>query len=200
MSFNRKIIIGFISFVPTVYFLFFLYYCKAEPPIASACDLSHIQTGDLILSAGESFKSRIVKSFEESTSNTPDYSHIGVFINTGDSVYITHMSIDEGYIKREGLTDFIENNKVTGYDIYRNENPIRHTEKLRSIIDSIADTRKPFDRRFDIDDEDAYYCTELVYKSFLQAGINEMQKIKYDKYLYPNDIVNSGLFIKQNKE
>lgn len=179
--------------------MIFLYIYNIEPPLAAPCDLSHVQTGDLILSVGESFKSKIVKTFEKSTDGKTDYSHIGLFFRTGDTVHIVHMSIDDEAIKRESLNDFISNNEVIDYDIYKTVKPIPHPGRLQNIIDSVANTQKPFDHQFDMDSEEAYYCTEFIYKTFIQAGITEIENITYSKYLYPNDIAHSKLFIKQTK-
>ena len=185
------IILGFV--------MFFLYFHNNLRPTASISPLSHIQSGDLILSVGDSFKSRIVKTFEENTDTRVNYSHIGVFLRNSDSAHIVHMSIDDGFIKRENLKDFIENNSVIEYDIYRMAEPIDNLEMLYSIIDSVADTQKPFDRSFDMESDDSYYCTEFIYKTFLQAGITDIKEIKYEKYIYPNDVVNSQIFIKLEK-
>lgn len=194
-----RIIIGIIfSLLFSCIIIFFIYFYKSEPLLAEPCIQSQIETGDLILSSGESFKSRIVKVFENKSNNSIDYSHIGVFVRDKDSIYIMHMSVDANCIKKENLKQFILNNEVIAYDIYQMKEANAHKNQLKNIIDSIYSLQKPFDNFFDINSEDTYYCTELIYKSFLQADIKEINKVKYDKYLYPNDIINSGLFIKQN--
>ena len=196
---RKKIITGtlLLAFLGTV--MIFLYFCNSPSPTTSVCRQTQIESGDLILSVGDSFKSRVVKTFEKNTDTRVNYSHIGVFLRNADSVHIVHMSIDDGFIKRENLKDFIENNGVIEYDIYRMEEPIPHPERLYSIIDSVADTQMPFDRSFDMESDDSYYCTEFIYKTFLQAGITSIKEIEYKKYLYPNDVVNSQIFIKQEK-
>ena len=179
--------------------MFFSYIYNNLRSTASISPLSHIQSGDLILSVGDSFKSRVVKALEGNADISINYSHIGVFLRNTDSVHIVHMSIDDGFIKRESLKDFIENNDVIAYDIYRLAGAIHHPERLYSIIDSVADSQKPFDRLFDMESDDSYYCTEFIYKTFLQAGITDIKEIEYEKYLYPNDVVDSQIFIKLEK-
>ena len=196
---KKKNIIGTIISIFLGCIMIFLYIYNTESPLAAPCDLSHVQTGDLILTVGDSFKSKIVKTFEKSTDGNADYSHIGVFFRAGDSTHIVHMSIDDGVIKREGLNDFISNNGVIDYDIYRTAEPIPHPDGLQSIIDSVADTQKPFDHKFNMESEEAYYCTEFIYKTFIQTGMTEMKNITYSNYLYPNDIAHSKLFTKQTK-
>lgn len=196
---KKRIIIGTILFAIIGTVMIFLCFYNTASSTAPVCSQLHIKSGDLILSVGDSFKSRIVKTFEKSTDTKVNYSHIGVFLKDADSVHIVHMSIDDGFIKREGLKDFIENNGVIEYDIYRMTIPTPDPDRLYSIIDSVADTPKPFDHSFDMETDDSYYCTEFIYKTFLQAGITHIKEIKYKKYLYPNDIVNSKIFTKQIK-
>ena len=175
--------------------LIFWGYIHSKPvTLATPGDLSEVRTGDIILTVGHSFKSSMVMAFERKTPETEEYSHIGLFIKNGDSTCIAHMSIDQGYIIKESITEFIVNNKVLKYDIYRINGYTLDTIKLHSIIDSLTNIRKPFDRMFDMHSEEAYYCTELVYKTFKKAGISEIERISYEKYLYPNEFVKSEIF------
>jgi hypothetical protein len=52
---------------------------------------------------------------------------------------------------------------------------------------------KLFDGDFDIKDDEKYYCTELVLKTLRDIGDTRYKQIKYDRSLYPDDIVRSGL-------
>lgn len=169
-----------------------------EPP--THYDLSSIQTGDLILSEGVSIKSRVVKALEKEAQHSSKYSHIGIFVKTKEATNIVHMSIDDGFLISENLEEFITHNKVIHYDIYRIKEHHNRTHNLYKILDSLILIKKPFDKAFDMTTEDAFYCTELVYKVFLEAGITNIKEISYNEYLYPNDFINSNLFIKLNQK
>ena len=171
-------------------------YVWSSPTLAIPRSLSHVQSGDLVLSVGYSFKSEMVKVFEKSSDRSVDYSHIGIFLRQGDSLSIVHMSIDENCIKKEDIRQFIINNKVLVYDVYRMKDSGFSSDRLHSLVDSLLDIRKPFDRAFNIGNDESFYCTEFVYNVFEQAGASGMEKITYDEYLYPNDFVSSGLFVK----
>lgn len=106
------------------------------------------------------------------------------------------MSIDDNCIKKENLSQFIVNNKVLEYDVYRIEKTILHEEKLRVFMDSLLNVGKTFDHTFNIKDDNSFYCTEFVYNAFKQAGAARLEEITYNQYLYPNDFVSSGLFVK----
>ena len=80
------------------------------------------------------------------------------------------------------------------YSVWKNQYPI--LMKYIFFLDSLISIGKPFDRTFNIKDEEAFYCTELIYKTFIQIGLSEIEKVKFDDYLYPNDFINSGLFVK----
>lgn len=172
------------------------YSYRNPSSLALPRDLSYVQTGDIILSVGYSFKSELVKSLEKASVDSTDYSHIGLFLRTEDSLSIVHMSIDDNCIKKENLSQFIVNNKVLEYDVYRIEKTILHEEKLRVFMDSLLNAGKTFDHTFNIKDDDSFYCTEFVYNAFKQAGAARLEEITYNQYLYPNDFVSSGLFVK----
>ena len=172
------------------------YSYRNPSSLALPRDLSYVQTGDIILSVGYSFKSELVKSLEKASVDSTDYSHIGLFLRTEDSLSIVHMSIDDNCIKKENLSQFIVNNKVLEYDVYRIEKTILHEEKLRVFMDSLLNAGKTFDHTFNIKDDESFYCTEFVYNAFKQAGAARLEEITYNQYLYPNDFVSSGLFVK----
>lgn len=172
------------------------YSYRNPSSLALPRDLSYVQTGDIILSVGYSFKSELVKSLEKASVDSTDYSHIGLFLRTEDSLSIVHMSIDDNCIKKENLSQFIVNNKVLEYDVYRIEKTILHEEKLRVFMDSLLNVGKTFDHTFNIKDDASFYCTEFVYNAFKQAGAARLEEIIYNQYLYPNDFVSSGLFVK----
>lgn len=172
------------------------YSYRNPSSLALPRDLSHVQTGDIILSVGYSFKSELVKSLEKASVDSTDYSHIGLFLRTEDSLSIVHMSIDDNCIKKENLSQFIVNNKVLEYDVYRIEKTILHEEKLRVFMDSLLNAGKTFDHTFNIKDDNSFYCTEFVYNAFKQACAARLEEITYNQYLYPNDFVSSGLFVK----
>ncbi len=159
-------------------------------------DLSDVQTGDIVLSVGYSFKSEFVKSLESASTLSTDYSHIGIFLRREDSLFIVHMSIDDNCIKRENLNQFIVNNKVLEYDVFRLEKTMFCQKKLSLFVDSLLNVGKEFDHTFNIKDDESFYCTEFVYKALIQAGATELEEITNNQYLYPNDFVSSGLFMK----
>lgn len=192
---KRWIIYGVIGFV--LGGIGIIRYSYRNPSsLALPRDLSYVQTGDIILSVGYSFKSELVKSLEKASVDSTDYSHIGLFLRTEDSLSIVHMSIDDNCIKKENLSQFIVNNKVLEYDVYRIEKTILHEEKLRVFMDSLLNAGKTFDHTFNIKDDESFYCTEFVYNAFKQAGAARLEEITYNQYLYPNDFVSSGLFVK----
>lgn len=169
---------------------------RTPQKLAELCVLSDIETGDLIISNGHSLKSDIVKLLNGNSSNNSEYSHIGIFIKRDNTVNIVHMSVDKGYIATESLEEYIKNNAVVSYDIFKKKTNIPNPDILYKIIDSLRFINKPFDDTFEMSTEDKYYCTEFVYKSFINAGITDIKKITFDKYLYPKDFAQSDLFYK----
>lgn len=194
----RKILLAIVIAPLFVYSALRIWYHFHTPPLAEYILPYSVETGDLILTIGHSFKSDIVKSFEKKRVKETTYSHIGFIVCEEDSLSIVHMSIDDGNIKCEPLRTFIPANKVVGYDIFRIREDFGSLNKrqLKKILDEYLLDKKGFDYLFDLQDDTRFYCTELILHVLQQQGIKELNRIRYTKYIYPNDLVHSGLLKK----
>lgn len=135
-----------------------------EPP-PTLC--STIRTGDLLFSEGRSLKSDLVRI--ASARYRSEFSHVGFLRPRDGEVRVVHMSIDDGYIVEEPLADFIRRNRVPDIGIRRLRDA-PDSGRLCRVLDSLLSMRKPFDYDFSLEDEQAYYCTELIVKALEAAG------------------------------
>ncbi len=158
--------------------------CHSRPGVEAA-----LKTGDLVLSAGGRFKSDVVRWKSESDT---EFSHIGIVVRRGSMPMVVHMSSDLDVIKCQTVSDFITTADSEALEFYRFVEPI-DTVKLTMALDSLLAMNKLFDGDFDIKDDEKYYCTELVLKTLRDIGDTRYKQIKYDRSLYPDDIVRSGL-------
>ena len=137
-------------------------------------DTSLLKDGDVVFRRGTSFVSNMVLMADE---NSP-YSHTGIIKTIDTAYYVIHSvpaeKFDEKDVtKIESLTNFLIRDRATAIAIYRLnfENdiiPIR----AANIADVFAKQNIPFDSDFNLKDDSRLYCTELVWKSYLLAGID----------------------------
>lgn len=146
-------------------------YSNYEPPDTV---LQQMRTNDIVFTVGHSWKSDIVRT--SSTDNPYHYSHVGIVtIEEDNNIYVTHMSIDSGYIIRQPIDIFCRTNKVDDIGIYRIKESF-DSIAFQNGIDSILKIRKKFDYSFSFEDDSEYYCTEFVLKTMYLAGVNRYQE------------------------
>lgn len=157
---------------------------------ASLLQAAPVHTGDLLFSEGHSLKSDLVRI--AAAKYRSNYSHVGFLRRTGDRVHVVHMSIDDGCILDETPAEFIRRNRVLNIGVYRIENGT-DTVRLCRVLDSLLAIRKPFDYGFDMNEDETYYCTELIYKVLNKTGTDIFDGMTYDKILYPPTLLEGPL-------
>ena len=143
----------------------------APPPVA--LNAQALADGDLVFRAGRSFDSRLIRIADRES----PYSHVGL-IDLQDGVpYVLHVepSADpaEGRVRREPLRDYLDATKSDGYAVYR----VSHGRS--GVADAALAAARgylaagiTFDCRFDLETSSAMYCTELVWRAYLAAGVD----------------------------
>lgn len=149
--------------------------------------LGEVHDGDLIFSEGHSLKSDLVRMAARSYHS--DYSHVGFLRHRGAELRVVHMSIDDGCLLEESLEEFIRKNRVRSIGIGRLcREPA--PERLNRTLDSLLLTGKAFDFDFDLQDDGAYYCTELIVKALSAAGAPLRTLATQEGILYPPALLN----------
>lgn len=175
------------------------FFCRyTKKPCSIGLDIkSIIQPGDLVLSVGNSFKSDVVRILESNSGI--NYSHVGIVLcSNSNSINVVHMSIDKGCIVNETIQDFAETSNATELGLYRLRDP-PNRERLYQVVDSLIKIKKKFDRTFDLNNDDGFYCSEMVYKVLKETSPITYKKIEYQKYLYPADLINKKIAIEIKK-
>lgn len=148
----------------------------ATLPLAAARD------GDLIFSAGHSFKSDLVRI--AASRYRSDFSHVGFLRHRNGAWSVVHMSIDDGCLLEEPLGAFLRRNRVCSVGIGR----LRRApapERINRTLDSLLQSGKAFDYDFDLQNDDAYYCTELIIKALSDSGASLRARVSPTGILYP---------------
>jgi hypothetical protein len=137
-----------------------------------------LRPGDLVFRRGRSFGSQAVLSVDPAS----PYSHVGILasISRASDWQVIHVMpqavADTSPVQIESLVTFISTDQASDYAIYRLRAPDTQGTAARAadIARGFYDRGVVFDSQFDLSKEDAMYCTELVWKAYLGAGVDLM--------------------------
>lgn len=151
-----------------------------------------LETGDLALIEGDSYKSDIVKIIDSHN----NYSHIGFIVKNDNNVYIVHMSIDTGYIEWVNIEEYLKKCNVSNIDFYRLNNNISCSE-IYALLRELNSKKVEFDFSFDHQRADKLYCSELIIVVLNKLGY--FISIDRDKrYIYPSEFTKNNVSYKIN--
>ena len=164
-------------FTGRVWCLLVLVFCclgvSREGRSESAAGWELLRDGDLVFRAGRGLFSTLFSNIGEQP--TP-YSHVGIIHRSGNLLYVIHAEADDftgvGFVRMDPLVEFVSPDNASAYTFKR---VVSLTGKLQSkvLLSALAYVQRqvPFDTAFDLTSDDRLYCSELVYKAFLSAGI-----------------------------
>jgi hypothetical protein len=133
-----------------------------------------VKDGDLVFRRGRSLASRIVLTADP----VGGYSHVGIVVVRNGAPLVVHASPPEGHEKQgvthaEPFATFVAPAEASAYAVYRlrpGMERIAGAAALRAAAYERAAT--PFDSAFDLNSPDKVYCTELVWRSYAEVGID----------------------------
>jgi cell wall-associated NlpC family hydrolase len=134
-------------------------------------DFDMLSSGDLIFVRGSTIRGTIVRFFEKSN----QYSHVGIVVKNDNSIQVIHASPGENaehVIRKVSLAEFVADEKITDFAIYRVSEDHQLLQKATSYAEECARNKVPFDDAFSMKSEDSLYCTELVWRAYIQCNIN----------------------------
>ena len=129
-----------------------------------------LQPGDVVLRSGLGADSRI---FAELNTKDKSYTHCGIVLMEGGRPMVYHCIGGEENpdqrMRREDAKTFFsaESNSSMAIVRYAGSPSLR---RLQQVVYDFYLARPKFDLKFDLASDDALYCSEFVYKSFLRAG------------------------------
>lgn len=135
-------------------------------------DTVQLQTGDLVFRQGESRESRAVTTFDRSSG----YTHVGMVMNVDGRWMILHAVPNEcaskqekDSVKLEPIGIFFRSDRAVKGGIYRYPVTSEDTLKLLQKGLQLYSRHPLFDGQFDLEDTNAFYCTELVWFLYQQT-------------------------------
>jgi hypothetical protein len=129
--------------------------------------------GDVIFRAGRSLDSRLIRFADDGS----PYSHVGLIDRREGTPFVVHVEPDVdgggGRVRREPLGDFLAASKSDGFAVYRvtgDRTGVAAAALTAALGYQAAGVT--FDRDFDLETAGAMYCSELVWRAFLAAGVD----------------------------
>ena len=150
----------------------------ADP--AFGLDTGLLKTGDLIFRRGQSLASRLVLWADAQSV----YSNVGLVLMDGSRALVVHVvpaetAKDLALVRVESLANFIHVERASAISVRRLDHArARHYASLAAAAARVyVREAVPFDASFDLDSKDRLYCTELVWRAYLEAGIDLMDGV-----------------------
>jgi hypothetical protein len=163
----------------------------------------NLQNGDLIFRRGTSIESQIVLLTDQDS----EYSHVGMIYKINGRLFVIHSvpkenDADPGYIKLELIDEFLSEGKATRVAIYRLlQNSLAKKNIASSYAYSCYFNNYSFDNNYDLNSDTQLYCTELIWKAYMSAGVdlvrNRLRNISFiitnKIMIMPSSIIESKL-------
>lgn len=156
-------------------------------------DPAIFRSGDVVLRRGQSALSHAVLSAD----SQGRYSHVGLVRVSDGKVWVIHTvpqqkaSRERGGVKIEQVSDFLAPANAIAAAIYRPKSFQAAPLAVRAAGD-FARRHLPFDGAFDLSTPDRLYCTELIWRAYLAAGIDLADNAAPENsYLFPSRLERS---------
>lgn len=163
----------------------------------------NLQNGDLIFRRGISIESQIVLLSDRSS----EYSHVGLIYYLNGKPFVIHSVPAESneiteYIKMESIQDFIGEENAEKVAIYRlKDQLLNKVQTASSFAYNCYQHKYSFDNDYDLNSNSQLYCTELIWKAYMSAGVdlvcNRLRNINFiitnKIMIMPSSIIESKL-------
>ena len=152
--------------------------------------LSEIEDGDLVFRVGRGIYSEVIRAV---SGRNARFSHVGVLSVEPSGVFVLHIEPEEalglsGRASKEPLDEFLARENAREYGFFHvNNMSRRERERVLDRLESFVHQKVAYDPDFDFGDDERLYCTELVYKAFLAAGVDLLLEALRKGGLLTND-------------
>ena len=166
-----------------------------------------LQEGDLVFRRGKSMESFAVVMAEQKG----DFSHIGLIVMEEKMLYVIHIEPDDNFpggdrVRKEPLQRFLDPEKASHFAIYRSHLDRKNLAMVAEQARDFFRKGSRFDHSYNLQTDQALYCTELVLKAYQRGSLSFSRLIqKTDKVrllmvtkniLMPEAFIRSHLFYK----
>ena len=170
----------------------FYFLKQKEQIVINHSDTELIENFDLILSKGQSAQSKLVNLVHLSIKQV--YTHIGIVCKEGNTIYVLHATPDgtvENCIRYDEFQTFINLSNVSDYQILRPKYMTKNIRQLLRIeVEKFKNSKIPFDYKFNNQEHNYIYCSELIYLMFKKTGLLNQKWFNLTKPIDPNAFIN----------
>ena len=137
--------------------------------------LEQLKNGDLALRCGTSLESHVVVGVNGE--NGP-YSHIGIVVEVDGEWFVAHAVPGENergepeYVKMDPIMVYYGRDRAKLGCIMRVTDDTTACRQATDYALWAVGAKKVFDNSYDMDDTTQLYCTEMVQRAYLHAGID----------------------------
>ena len=148
--------------------------------------LKDVKNGDLILRCGRSTESYAIYLADSNA----EFTHIGIIKIENDTPYVIHaVPHKNNFIKKERLNEFLNPKKASKVAIYRTNFNSTILKNVVMQANTFFEKKYIFDNEYNLQTNTKLYCTELILKSFQNAGIHLNVQTKKLKYVIGNHAI-----------
>lgn len=169
-----------------VVFFFVIFFYKGKEISGKNISKEKLADYDLILSAGQSFQSKLVSIFNFSLM---DYTHIGIIHRENNQIFVLHSTPDgtkKNSIRYDDLDTFLKLSSVSKITVLRiigmSDNDKNNLEKEFLKYKSI---NLPFDYDFNNFEHKKIYCAELVFLIYTKAKLFNINDFNLSEPIQP---------------
>lgn len=151
-------------------------------------DTTNIRTGDLLFRQGNGTESQTVMAFDNDK-----YSHVGIISRRNSQWYVVHSvpgeSEEVDTVKIEPIREFSKGDRCLKIMTRR----IKCNDEIaeKAALYALSKVGLTFDNNYDLSDTTMFYCTELVWQSYKNQGID----ISYGRRHHINFLGFNGYYI-----
>ena len=158
-----------------------------------------LQTGDIVLRQG---KGIVSGWFTRMSQHDPCFSHAGIILRRGGSVRViscTQDCIKPGIIAQE-TGEFLTTATTAKFGVFRMSFSQEERRLLGEMLEHDILHPLPFDSKFELGTDSAYYCTEYIFRRMNSITPGKLSHISVSgswKYIAPEDLYlySKGRFI-----
>jgi len=141
------------------------------------------QNGDLVFMRGRTWRSWFVRFIDD----VDDFSHVGIVRFVNGVPNVIHAAPEAEVVQLESIGDFLSHSDTDNVGIYRLINGQLFADEASLEAWNYFVRGTSFDHKFDILRDETLYCTELVWRAYVNAGIDLSEgeeDFLYDAIIY----------------
>lgn len=136
---------------------------------------SLIKDGDLVTRSDDDFESLSLQNFSKKDRT---YSHSGIAFREDNIWYVYHSMAGAenpgGFLKRDPFDSFLNPMKKTGFGLFRYPLSPAEIDSFHVLYKKYYSQKLPFDKSFNLQNEDSMYCSEIIYRALKKVTGNRV--------------------------